>query len=339
MHRAGWFIRVFFRGHFESRWTLHKAWYRFFVETDSPQWTEPPVVLERFERLADARELGLVLAAASLAYGIVREGAEWTVQVEGAQYEKARGEWTAYRNGNPAVVPGPAELPPDPVGGASLASLGMVAFLMVGFAVAQAEGGPEWREAGVLSAVRVWDYGEWWRIFTALTLHADVPHVMSNLATGLLFARWLIPAQGAGVAWLTVLATGAMGNLINVVAYHPVDHRSVGASTAVFGALGLLVGDSLGNLSLSRQGRSVWRWVLPAGAGLSLLAYLGAGGGERERVDVAAHLWGFLVGLPIGGILGRFQIGNRLPVSGQVACGLVALLLLPVAWVWATRAA
>jgi hypothetical protein len=85
-------------------------------------------------------------------------------------------------------------------------------------------------------------------------------------------------------------AVGNLGNALTALAYWPQEHRSLGASTAVFGALGLLVGDALWLLLRRRAGRSWWKWMLPLGAGLSLLAFLGTGEGKISRV-----------GLPDGG--------------------------------------
>lgn len=304
------------------------------METQPPDWIEPPVVLARFARLQDAREAGLVMAAAGIAYGIVREGREWVVQVESTQEAAAGREWSLYEGANPGasgVEPQAASSVRGPV---SMGSLWGVACWMVFFAVVQAEREPAWRETGVLSGGRIWEQGQWWRVVTALTLHANVAHVLANLASGLWFVRWLIPALGAGLAWLAVVCTGALGNAATAWFYYPADHQSLGASTAVFGALGLLTGEALGGLFSTRAGRSWWRWVLPLGAGLALLAFLGAGGAERERVDVAAHLWGFAAGVPLGVVLGWARAGERVSGRGQILCGTVAAAVVCGAWVW-----
>src|SRR5476651_2116482 len=47
-------------------------------------------------------------------------------------------------------------------------------------------GRPDWTEAGALDAAAIFDRGEWWRVGTALFLHADIGHVMSNALTGIL---------------------------------------------------------------------------------------------------------------------------------------------------------
>ena len=136
--------------------------------------------------------------------------------------------------------------------------------------------------------------GQWWRLVTALTLHTDWQHLLGNLVIGGVFISRLCRDLRSGPAWLLLLAAGTLGNLVNAWLQNPA-HRSVGASTAIFGAVGLLAAISMvryrHNLRLRR------RWLLPVAAALGLLAMLGAGG---ENTDLAAHLFGFFFGLPLG---------------------------------------
>jgi len=212
-------------------------------------------------------------------------------------------------------------------------SLPLVAMLMVGFAVAQAELGEKWKEAGILSSDLVCGQGQWWRTITALTLHGDVPHVLANLGSGIWFGGLLVPSFGQGLTWMAVIASGALGNALTAWAYYPGLHRSLGASSAVFGALGLLVGDALVRLLQRRSGRTWWRWVLPLGAGIGLLAFLGAGEG-KANVDVLAHLWGFAVGMVLGFLIGYFR-PSPASVFLQWSCGISAVALVGTAWVLA----
>ncbi|HEV7868336.1 MAG TPA: hypothetical protein VGO90_11690, partial [Chthoniobacteraceae bacterium] len=70
---------------------------------------------------------------------------------------------------------------------------------------------------------------------------------------------------------------------------------------------------------------------LPIGAGLALLAFLGTGGEER-RLDVMAHVWGFVVGLPLGALAIWLGLKARLSVWMQRAASLAALGVLMGAW-------
>lgn len=134
--------------------------------------------------------------------------------------------------------------------------------------------------------------GEWWRVITALTLHADALHLMSNLAIGGVFIVYLCRDLGSGLAWTLLLASGACGNLANAYLQLP-SHNSVGASTAVFGAVGIL-----GAISMMRYRHHLRRrWPLPVAAALALLVLLGT---EGERTDLGAHLLGFSFGTIFG---------------------------------------
>jgi rhomboid protease GluP len=149
--------------------------------------------------------------------------------------------------------------------------------------------------------------GQWWRTITALTLHTGWPHLLGNLAIGGIFLVRLCQILGAGFAWCLVLASGALGNLLNAWLQHPA-HRAVGASTAVFGALGLVAA-----INLVRYRHPLRRrLLLPIAAALALLAFLGS---EGERTDLGAHLFGMsagvLVGLLTGYCLGKFGRPGR----------------------------
>jgi rhomboid protease GluP len=143
--------------------------------------------------------------------------------------------------------------------------------------------------------------GQWWRTITALTLHTGWPHLLGNLAIGGIFLVRLCWILGAGSAWCLMLVSGALGNLLNAWLQHP-DHRAVGASTAVFAALGLVAA-----INLVRYRHPFRRrLLLPIAAALALLAFLGS---EGERTDLGAHLFGMLVGVLVG-LLTGFLLGN-----------------------------
>lgn len=149
----------------------------------------------------------------------------------------------------------------------------------------------DWIALGNAHAGKILD-GQWWRLATALTLHSGWLHLLSNLAIAAVLVVRLCRDLGSGLAWSLLLASGALGNLINALVQSP-DHRAVGASTAVFGAAGLLSA-----ISMVRYRTVLWRrWLLPVAAGAGLLAMLGTAG---ERTDLGAHLFGFCAGLALG---------------------------------------
>lgn len=168
--------------------------------------------------------------------------------------------------------------------------------------------------------------GELWRLATALTLHADVIHLMSNVVIGGFFVLWLCKEVGVGLGWLLTLLSGVVGNLINSLVQSPV-HNAIGASTALFGAIGILSG--LRMHESASASRSV---IIPLMSGMILLGLLGTAG---ERTDVGAHLFGLVSGVAIGAALSTWLKSHPVPKPGQQrALGIAAILLPIVAWTW-----
>ena len=140
--------------------------------------------------------------------------------------------------------------------------------------------------------------GEWWRTVTALTLHMDLPHLLGNVAALAIFATAVCASLGPGLGTTLILLSGALGNVASAVA-HGSGHLAVGASTAIFGAVGILCGQQFVRRR-SRRSRSAPAWVALA-AGVGLLAMLGTG----ESSDMAAHVSGLAVGTLLGVVIAR----------------------------------
>jgi rhomboid protease GluP len=149
-----------------------------------------------------------------------------------------------------------------------------------------------WLEQGMMSAERVLA-GEWHRTVTALTLHLDVPHLVGNMAGLLLFVGGVHQSVGSGIAWLLVVASGAIGNYLTALFYQT-GHHAVGASTAVFGAVGVM--GALG-VRRYRQQKMLGRgFLVPLIGALGLFAMLGT----DPATDVIAHLCGLGAGILLG---------------------------------------
>jgi membrane associated rhomboid family serine protease len=227
----------------------------------------------------------------------------------------------------------PPEAPPaHPLAENTLATLSLLVLLATFHNLTRLDVMPfpfsqqDWIGLGSAQASRILD-GQWWRLVTALTLHADSMHLVSNLAIGGIFVIFLCRELGSGLAWSLLLGAGAFGNLANAYA-QPADHSSVGASTTVFGAVGILAA-----LSLVRNRRRLQRrWPLPVASALALLALLGT---EGKNTDLGAHLFGFLFGIGLGLITGYLLGRHGRP--GRLLNALLALLsavMVMAAW-WA----
>jgi membrane associated rhomboid family serine protease len=143
------------------------------------------------------------------------------------------------------------------------------------------------------------DRREWWRPFSGLFLHADVPHLLGNLLSGLFFGTLVARSLGPWRGWALILACGTIGNLLTSLITWPESFVSIGASTAVFGALGILSG--IGFVAMLRErARLPWaRIAAPVLAGVVLLGWLG-GGQQGGNTDVLGHVFGFASGLAAG---------------------------------------
>jgi membrane associated rhomboid family serine protease len=302
--------------------------------SDPTEPRQPLVEVGRYGRLAVARQRGLVVAASAVPHWIEREDDEWVLFVEEPAREAVLRELRAFEAEEEAR-PAPARfLPEEKI---ETLSLYVAGWLMSGFFLVQNLAGAAWMDRGEAFSEAIVRRHEWWRTVTALTLHGDVAHIAANLMTGLLFAAFVLPHFGTGMAWLCILLSGALGNAVNAWGYRGEAHASIGSSTAVFGALGLLVGAEFVARLSSAHTRSRWQLVLPSGAGLALLAFLGVGDEHKSNVDFMAHLWGFVVGLPLGALGGWLRVKERASRWFQRGCVLATLGLLAAAWLRAWR--
>jgi membrane associated rhomboid family serine protease len=247
------------------------------------------IALETTRSRAIADEWFLVLAAEGLDPHITRVAEGFRVDVPANCAERAHSSLASYSQENPPRRP-PDDRPPpfDLAAGVGFAALIAMFFAATG---PRSPDSP-WFAEGNADAWSIL-HGEIWRTVTALTLHADLGHLVGNALAGVLFIGAVCGQLGAGLGLALVLASGAAGNLANAL-FHEAGHRSVGASTAVFGAVGLLA--ALGLLRRHARGTRGRRVVAPLAAGLGLLAMLGTG----ENADLSAHLFGLGAGVLFG---------------------------------------
>jgi membrane associated rhomboid family serine protease len=289
------------------------------------------VALRVSQRRAQIDEWLLVLSAEGLNAG-VRGGPDgFALEVASNDAERADAllrTWQIENQRAPQAPPPPAAIDPHALRHAIIVS----GFLLALFAAT----GPAGRADSALGArgsaesARVLA-GESWRVVTALTLHADFAHVLGNALAGALFLSAVFHLFGFGFGGALVLAAGALGNLANAILQTP-SHASVGASTAVFGALGLLVGHALAEPRTALRRRPVW---MPIGAALALLAMLGT---EGARVDLWAHGLGLAAGLVLGTGAAQLSAARLASAALQSVAGGAALAVIAGAWWLALRA-
>jgi membrane associated rhomboid family serine protease len=167
-------------------------------------------------------------------------------------------------------------------------------------------------------------HGEWWRLFTATWLHADLAHLAMNVVIGFLFVGLVMGRFGPGVGLLAAYLAGLGGNLAAWLAYDA-NQRGLGASGVVMGALGLLAVQSAG--LLKRRNANTFR-LFASGifAGLLLFVFLGV----NPESDVVAHLGGFITGLLIGSLLAIAPgLTHRPRINLAAGILFAALVILP----------
>jgi membrane associated rhomboid family serine protease len=154
---------------------------------------------------------------------------------------------------------------------------------------------PRVHAAGVMDSSAVFA-GEWWRIFTAIYLHADLTHLVSNLGVGIILLGLTMARFGAGTGYFAAFLAGAIGNVASLF-LNPRPFYGLGASGMVMAAIGLLTAQTLRRAPGSSP--SLKYLLGGAAAGLMLFAFYGV----AEGSDIVAHLGGFVAGFLIGLIL------------------------------------
>lgn len=292
----------------------------------------PPNLVEVFRslRMPDCDQQTLILSAVGIHSWTVVRGGMFVVVVPEDSADLARHHLREVAQEAAAAPVLPMKVPkPQP-----RAWHGSVLYAVVMIAVAYVAGrqsfGFDWLVLGSLNGA-IPSSHEWWRVVTALTLHADVGHLLSNLLFGVVLGFLASRAVGGGIAWAGILLGAMMGNALDAL-WMPAEQNSIGASTAVFAALGLLSA-----YAWMLESNVHLRWAKRFGpliAGVILLGFLGAGG---ERTDVVAHVTGFASGCLLGLLLGKIPEQRFESRTLQLATGAVSLAIVGAAWLLALR--
>jgi rhomboid protease GluP len=254
-----------------------------------PALTKIPV---RSERQAMDWSLALVSQGIESAIDHSEDGTHWGLIVANADLEMALKTLRQYRQENRHWPPWQQSLPWPEFRfdwGSVIWALVLVIFYWI------SSGNLAIRDAGELNIAAV-SSGQWWRLFTAMQLHADLGHLASNLCIGLVLLGLAMGRYGTGLGLLGAYMAGAFGNVATFL-LHSKPFHGLGASGMVTGALGLLAAQAL-----------TWRKVIykPSRyiiAGIAAATLLFALFGLSPGTDIIAHFGGFATGLLIGSLL------------------------------------
>ena len=234
---------------------------------------------------------GLVLDAYGIPYSTIRSGSGWKILVDKTIHDRARDLIEQYIEENQESLLPDAQK--TETYQRTFTGIWVSLILMAISIAVNMSGSVEKivREYGA-SAYYILN-GEIYRTVTALMLHASYPHLVGNMVGIAIFGTAVCNITGAGVGWLMILLTGILGNLANAVLFR-YGHISIGASTSVFGAVGILAAYQLSRkMKIAGQRMKAW---LPLAGGLALLGLLGS----SKHSDLTAHLFGFLAGIFLG---------------------------------------
>ena len=276
-----------------------------------------------------ADQWSLVLRAANIPSKIEFEKYSWVVKVssihekkalrEIAEYMEENSDWPPYRPEKKIPLPVLTKYQPPTI-------LMMGALIILFVITGPWAAGSDWFTQGAVSGKQILEHGQWYRLVTGLTLHADIVHIVGNILIGGVLVHYLCRLLGHGLGWFLILASGIIGNFANIL-MHGTTHNSVGFSTAIFGTIGILSGYQ----AVSKRSAALKEILLPLAAGAGLLALLGAGG---PRTDLGAHFFGLLAGAVLGALLVFLPSQRILINKASLQANLFIASLAIVAFCW-----
>ncbi len=299
--------------------TVESDWQAVYPERRAGKISRP-LSMRRAELWA------LVLESRDIPCMVRRNESGWELAVPAGLRDEAEKELRLFEEENRDWPPaGPRE---NRLTENTLATLSVLLLLATFYNITLLDFNPpiEWLALGSADSAKILS-GQWWRTATALTLHAGWLHLLGNLTIGGVFIILLCRELGSGLAWTVLLGSGILGNLANAF-FQPANHDSIGASTLVFGAVGILAATTV----LRKRDRPRKRRLLPIPAALGLLALLGT---EGKNTDLGAHFFGFLAGIALG--LAAEYLTQRYRRPGRITNAALSLLCaatVTVAW-WA----
>jgi len=141
--------------------------------------------------------------------------------------------------------------------------------------------------------------GQWWRLVTAIFLHAGLLHIGMNLWCLFDLGPQVESMFSAAKFIVFYLVAGVAGFVLSLW-WSPFG-MSVGASGAILGLIGVLIGVSFHHGHLGKEYRGqLWRWVI------YILIF-----GLFFAVDNAAHIGGLATGLLLGYVVPEGEAETR----------------------------
>lgn len=149
-------------------------------------------------------------------------------------------------------------------------------------------------------------HGQWWRLVTPMLVHFGPLHIGLNMLVLWRLGPAVEQVIGSRLYLAAYIVSGIGGQVASDVTMGS-NVLSGGASGAIYGIIGVLIGYYLAHQAAMRAGRvATSRWTFNAGAVKSLAIQAGLWlvvGGAIAHVDSAAHAGGAIVGLVVGAVI------------------------------------
>lgn len=170
--------------------------------------------------------------------------------------------------------------------------------------------------------------GQWWRVLTATTLHADLIHLLFNGYALYLLGPELERGVGSAAFAALYLAAGLAGGIAFLITAPT--QIAVGASGSIFGLFGAWLAVSWANRNTARGRAILSQFGILLLINLALPLFIGG-------IAWQAHLGGLVVGFVSGLVWARLRRAEPSPpaMSRAVVPGVIALALL-VTLLWYT---
>lgn len=271
-------------------------------------------------------ELTLVLSSSSIPHQTEVTEDGWVIYVHESDLERARQILSKYEEENQGWTSKITSKQhyKNTFSGLVIALLLFVIYLIMRMKNAEAI----WVQIGNASAEQI-TRGEWWRAVTALFIHGDNLHILSNVICCLIFCSAVCSYYGFGLGWLLILLSGIGGNIITAFIYGT-NHYSIGASTAIFGAVGLLGAWKFASVRKHPLFRKrAWVYIVVV---IALLAFLGVG----NNVDLAAHITGGVTGCILGWTTAK-GITHPVSMKWQSVLAVLSGAIIIISWLLALK--
>ena len=173
-----------------------------------------------------------------------------------------------------------------------LVTIFIVGLNIIAFSLALNDGA-DFMRYGALETTKVIEGHEYYRMVTSMFLHADFEHLSRNMIV-LFFLGAAVEAYLGHTRWFILyIVSGIIGNLASLLMEWSADEvrLSIGASGAVFGAMGATLVIAFSNRRLLRDKSALGIRVL------FMIAFSVYAGLISDGVNNAAHIGGLIGGL------------------------------------------